>query len=92
MEPDLNALINTSYEARPSEFQAITNELLGQRVVAALDRRRQELAQTMFASREEVPDEIELSDNDSDENEHQINSAETDSVDTGTEEPNGQDA
>lgn len=90
MEPDLSALIQTSYEGKPSEFQAVTNELLGQRVVAALERRREELAQSMFASQTEVPDEVDLSD----EGDHQINSDETasDSSDTGTEDNNGQDA
>ena len=90
MEPDLSALVQASYEGKPSEFQSITNELLGQRVVAALDRRREEMAQAMLNPPVEDTDDTEIEVED----DPQINSDETptDSSDTGTEDNNGQDS
>lgn len=88
MNPELQSVIRTSWEAKPSEFQAQVNDILGQRVVDALDRRRQEMAASMFNQPEEVPDEIDTEDGD------EINSDENqaDEVDSQIEEPNGQDA
>jgi len=76
MESDLNNLLKTSNDAKPVEFQANLNDILGQRVAAALDRQKQEMAQRLF-----VPNE------DSAEIENEINSDETNSSeDTDTEE------
>jgi hypothetical protein len=88
MEPDLSALIQASREARPSDFAASMNDILGQRIADALDRRHQEMAAAVFTQPEEVPDEIDTEVSD------EINSDEfqDDSVDTQIEEPNGQDA
>ena len=91
MEPTINDLIKTSIEGKPSEFQAQANEILGQRVLAAIERRREEMAHAVFAQPEEVPDEVEISD--SPESEDEINSDETEQADApNTEEPNGQDS
>ena len=90
MEPQISDLIKTSYEGKPSEFQAQVNDILGQRVLAAIDRRREEMAQAVFAQPEEVPDEIEISD--SPESGDEINSDETEQDAPNTEEPNGQDS
>jgi hypothetical protein len=89
MNPDLSAIIQSSREARPSDFQSHINDVLGQRVVDALDRRRQEMAAAVLNHKEEMPDEsdtAEVSD--------EINSDEiqADEDDTQIEEPNGQDA
>ena len=87
MEPEINDLIKTSFEGKPSEFQAQANEILGQRVLAALERRREEMAQSLFVQPEEVPDEVDVSD--SPESSDEINSGETEQHAPNTEEPNG---
>lgn len=94
MEPDLNSILQAAIDARPSDFQSQTNDILGQKIMDALDRRRQELAQSTFASQTEVDDndvEVEV---DSAEVEAEINSDDDSNevVDTQIEEPNGQDA
>ena len=89
MEPEINDLIKTSFEGKPSEFQAQANEILGQRVLAALERRREEMAQSLFVQPEEVPDETDV---DSSESPDEINSDETEQDAPNTEEPNGQDS
>lgn len=88
MNPELQALIQTSREARPSDFQAQVNDILGQRIMDALDRRRQEMAASVFNQSEEIPDEVDIEDG------AEINSDENqaDEVDSQIEEPNGQDA
>jgi hypothetical protein len=88
MNPELTAIIQTSREGRPSEVQAQVNDVLGQRIMDALDRRRQEMAAAVFTQPEEMPDEIDIEDSD------EINSDEfqADEVDSQIEEPNGQDA
>lgn len=90
MNPELQAIIQASRDARPSDFQSQVNDLLGQRVVDALDRRRQEIAATVFSQPEEIPDEINIDIEDDTE----INSVEnqSDEIDSQIEEPNGQDA
>jgi hypothetical protein len=96
MESDLNALLNTSNEAKPLEFQSQFNDLLNQRVAAAIERQKQEMAQTLFVPVEELPDDIELSDTDNtdeSESEDGINNDETYLADIDTEENNnGQDS
>lgn len=89
MEPEINDLIKTSIEGKPSEFQAQANEVLGQRVLAAIERRREEMARAIFTQPEEVPDDIEV---DSTENPDEINSDDTEQDAPNTEEPNGQDS
>lgn len=81
-------LIRTSYEAKPSEFQQQTADILNQRVMDALQRRRDEIAQSLFNEPEEVPDVVDVPD----EVEPEINSDDTDTSVDQTEEPNGQDA
>ena len=89
MEPEINDLIRTSFEGKPSEFQAQANEILGQRVLAAIERKREEMAQSALTQPEEVPDEIDV---DSTESPDEINSDETEQDAPNTEEPNGQDS
>lgn len=92
MEPNLKTLMQAAQSSKPSEFQTQAADLLGQRVVAALDTKRQEMAQAMFFAGEEIPqgepEEVEV---DTGEDSAEINSAEdqNDEVETGIEEPNG---
>lgn len=79
MDPDLNLAFQAGMESRPSDFQNHVNDILGQRIVDALERRKSEMAAVVF-NHDESSEEIN-----SDENQ-------ADNVDTQIEEPNGQDA
>lgn len=86
MEPNLSALIQASKEARPSDFQSQANDLLSQRIMDALERRRQEIAQSMNFHDEKDAEQTgaEL------ETDQEINSDENQSNDEAQiEEPNG---
>ena len=84
MESDLSNLLKTSNSAKPIEFQSQLNDILGQRIAAALDRRKQDMAQSLFVSADtEIPDSGESS--------NTINNDETDLADT-EEHNNDQDS
>ena len=91
MEQDLKDIIKSSREARPTDFQSHLNDILGQRVADAIERRRQEMASVVLnqSQPEEIPIEADAS-----EVSDEINSDEikADEVDTQIEEPNGQDS
>lgn len=91
MESDLINLLKSSNEAKPVEFQSQLNDVLGQRVAAAIERQKQEMAQSLFVPVEDIPDNTDFSDNDESENE--INNDEIDLADTYTgENDNDQDS
>lgn len=98
MEIDYDPVLQAARENRPSEFQAHVNDILGQKIMDALERRRQELAQSAFVTTDQEDSEQEFEfDTSEDEAESEINndevSSESDDVDdTQIEEPNGQDA
>lgn len=83
MNPELSAIVQSARDSRPSEFESQLSDVLGQRIVDALDRRRQEMATTIFKD-----PSVDTEDNE------EINSGEnqSDEIDTQIEEPNGQDA
>jgi len=49
-KPELDALLQSAIDNNPLDFKQQVSDILGQRVVDALERRKEYMAQTMFNS------------------------------------------
>ena len=79
---EIDALLVTAREQKPLEFQAGVNDILGQRIADALERRRMDAVASVFGEKSHETLDI------SGENDEGINS---DANETGEEPGNGED-
>ena len=81
MPSSIQDIIDAAVEEKPQEVSSHFNDVLGQKVLDALDARKNQLSQSMFNSNEDEP-EVEASNEQEPEQEIEAQDAETEDTES----------
>lgn len=60
MNPHIQDIIDATVDGEPTKVQSAFDQLIGQKIMDALETRKREVATSMFAGQEEADDNNEL--------------------------------
>jgi hypothetical protein len=78
---NVSDIIKGAFAGKPTDVEAAFNSAIQSKMSAAIDARREQIAQSMYGEHEESDDDLEDSDVDADEEDLELEPEETDNED-----------